>query len=57
MKAYRKAVVAAAIPVVVAVTMYLVTATLNAPEFALALTGLLNALAVYEVSNAPGGQP
>ena len=57
MKAYRKAVVAAAIPAIVAVIMYLVTGTLNAPEFALALTGLLNAVAVYEVPNAPEGRP
>ena len=36
---------------------YLVTGTLNAPEFALALTGLLNVVAVYEVPNAPEGRP
>ena len=39
----------------VAVTMYLVTGTLNAPEFALALTGLLNAVVVYEVPNTEEG--
>ncbi len=55
MRTYRKAVVAAAIPVVVAVIMYLVTDTLNAPELALAPAGLLNALVVYEVSNAEEG--
>jgi len=37
--------------------MYLLTGTLNAPELALALTGLLNAVAVYEVPNAPEGRP
>lgn len=55
MKTYRKAVVAAAIPVAVAVIMYLVTGALNAPEFALALMGLLNAVAVYEVPNTEEG--
>ena len=52
MKGYRKAVVAALIPVVVALILWAMTGTLNAPEFALALTGLLNAVAVYEVPNA-----
>jgi len=57
MKGYRKAVVAAAIPVVVGLLMWYATGTLNAPELALALTGLLNAVAVYEVPNAPEGRP
>lgn len=38
-----------------AVIMYLVTGTLDAPELALALTGMLNAVVVYEVPNAEEG--
>lgn len=53
MKGYRKAVVAAAVPLAVSAVMWAITGTLNAPEFALALTGLLNAAAVYETPNAP----
>lgn len=43
------------IPVLVALAMWEVTGTLNAPEFAVALTGLLNAAAVYEVPNGEEG--
>lgn len=53
MKSYRKSVVAGAVPLAVAVAMWGLTGTLNAPEFALALTGFLNAAAVYETPNAP----
>lgn len=56
MKGYRKAVVAATIPVIVALILWAMTGTLNAPEFALALTGLLNAVAVYETPNAQDGE-
>ena len=52
MQTYRKAVLAAVIPVLVALVMWRLSGELNAPEFALALTGLLNAVAVYEVPNA-----
>jgi len=54
LNARRKAIAAGAVPVAVALTMWAITGTLNAPEFALALTGLLNAVAVYEVPNAKG---
>ncbi len=55
MKSKRKAIAAAAVPLAVALILWRMTGTLNAPEFALALTGLLNAVAVYEVPNAEEG--
>lgn len=51
-KSYRKSVVAGAVPLVVAFAMWRLTGNLNTPEFALALTGFLNAVAVYETPNA-----
>ena len=52
MKTRRKAIAAGAVPVAVGLTMWAITGTLNAPEFALGLTGLLNAAVVYETPNA-----
>ena len=48
----RKAVAAAAVPVIAALSMWAATGTLNAPELSTALSGLLTAALVYLVPNA-----
>lgn len=51
MDRYGKAIAAAAVPVFLALILWAVTGTLNEPELATALSGLLAALIVYFVPN------
>jgi acetylglutamate kinase len=52
--AYLKAILAAAVPVISAVGIYIQSGQLNAPEFALAVLALINAFLVYVIRNQPG---
>jgi hypothetical protein len=52
---YLKAVLAAAVPLVLAVGEYLQSGALNAPEVSLALLALANAVFVYAFRNRPTG--
>lgn len=51
---YLKAVLAAAIPVVTAVGLWLQNGTLNAPELSLGITGFIAAVLVAILRNQPG---
>lgn len=55
MGAYRKSIAAALPPLIVALTLWMITGEINAPELSVALTGLLTAVLVYEVPNAEEG--
>jgi hypothetical protein len=55
MNSYVKAILAAAIPLIAAVGAWINTGTLNAPEVALAVTGLVTAVLVYFFRNRPSG--
>jgi hypothetical protein len=50
-----KPVVAAAIPLLTALGSWITTGTLNAPELALAITGLVTAIVVLLLRNRPEG--
>lgn len=49
----RKAIIAAVLPLVAAVAMYLATGDVDVEEISLAVSGLVAALLVYFVPNAP----
>ena len=51
MNSYTKAIIGAAVPLITALSSYVTTKELNAPEFALLALGLLNAVVVYAVRN------
>ncbi len=55
MDAYTKAILAAAVPVIAAVGSFIATGTVNAPELALAITGLVTAALVALFRNQPTG--
>ena len=55
MNSYVKAILAAAIPLIAALGSWINTGTLNAPEVALAVTGLVTAVLVYFFRNQPSG--
>ena len=55
MNSYVKAILAAAIPLIAAAGAWINTGTLNAPEVALAVTGLVTAILVYFLRNQPSG--
>lgn len=53
MKHARKAIAAAATPVVLSLVSWAVTGELNTQEFSIALAGLVAAVVVYAIPNAP----
>lgn len=52
---YLKAIVAAAIPLIAAVGLYLQTGSVNAPEVSLVITGLISAVLVAVLRNSEAG--
>jgi hypothetical protein len=52
---YMKAILAAAIPIISAIGSWIITGTIDAPELALALTGLVTAILVAIFRNREAG--